>query len=186
MDQDGDVTKIGRDRITLPVQKSRLRQGKLEIVINDDQFVMMLVDHLHASLQLHGMRPWNLERAQAGSAVILARSLLQRMYTKEIQALRAQLGALVKQDQDARLVFDEGRMAAADANSRAEILRFSSQYGCVTRSLAGKDAAHNFWLLVQHQTPEMQRLLLPVLENNARNGNASMGNYAYLYDRVQV
>jgi hypothetical protein len=56
----------------------------------------------------------------------------------------------------------------------------------VTDSLAGKDAAHNFWILVQHQTPAIQRQLLPALEKAAKNGNASMSDYAYLYDRVQV
>jgi len=61
-----------------------------------------------------------------------------------------------------------------------------SKYGWVTNSLAGKDAAHDFWLLVQHQTPEIQRRLLPALEKAAKTGNASMGDYAYLYDRVQV
>jgi hypothetical protein len=71
-------------------------------------------------------------------------------------------------------------------NSSIEVLRIFSNYGWVTNSLAGKDAAHDFWLLIQHQTPEIQRRLLPALEKAAETGNAAMGDYAYLYDRVQV
>ena len=56
----------------------------------------------------------------------------------------------------------------------------------MTNSLAGRDAAHDFWLLVQHQTPDIQRRLLPALEIAAKSGNASMADYAYLYDRVQA
>lgn len=56
----------------------------------------------------------------------------------------------------------------------------------MTNSLAGKAAAHEFWLLVQHQTPEIQQRLLPALEKAAKSGDASMSDYAYLYDRVQM
>jgi hypothetical protein len=77
-------------------------------------------------------------------------------------------------------------MDAVDAKDRDEVLRIFDRYGWVTNSLAGKDAAHNFWLLVQHQTPEIQQRLLPALEKAANRGDASMSDYAYLYDRVQM
>jgi len=77
-------------------------------------------------------------------------------------------------------------MKAVDARNRLEVLRIFDRYGWVTNSLAGKDAAHNFWLLVQHETPEIRQRLLPALEKAAKNGNAPMTDYAYLYDRVQM
>jgi hypothetical protein len=86
---------------------------------------------------------------------------------------------MVKEEQDARLAFNEARTEAADAKNRPEVLRIFDRYGCVTYSLAGKDAAHNFWLLVQHQGLEIQQRLLPSLEKAAKEGNASMSNYAY-------
>ncbi len=186
IDQDGDVTAIGPDQVTLPVQKSRHRPGQLEFTIDDDSFVMTLENHNRASLALERMRPWNLERASDGDAIILASSLSEPRYPEEIRVLREQLRAMVKEEQDARLAFDEARIEAEDAKNRPEVLRIFNKYGWVTNSLAGKDAAHDFWLLIQHQTPEIQRRLLPALEKAAETGNAAMGDYAYLYDRVQV
>lgn len=186
IDQDGDVTDIGPGQVTLPVQKSKLKSGKLELTIDDDRFVVTLGDHNRASMALPGMRPWSLERVPDSSAVILASTLPEPDYPDEIRALREQLRAMVKEEQDARLAFDETRIAAADAKNGPEVLHIFGQHGWVTNSLAGKGAAHDFWLLVQHQTPEIQRRLLPALEQAAKTGNASMSDYAYLYDRVQV
>jgi hypothetical protein len=66
------------------------------------------------------------------------------------------------------------------------VLRIFDRYGWVAKSVAGQDASRNFWLLVQHQTPEIQQRLLPALEKAAKDGNASMSDYAYLFDRVQT
>lgn len=186
INQEGDVTSIGAQQVTLPVQKSKTDLAQLELFIDDDRFLMTLGDRNHASIILEGMRPWMLERVPEGSKVILAKSILEPKYAKNIQALRTQLSELVKQDQDARLALDEARMKIADAKSSPELLRIFDRYGWVTNSLAGKAAAHNFWLLVQHQEPELQQRFLPALENAAHNGDASMSDYAYLYDRVQV
>ena len=116
----------------------------------------------------------------------LASSSPEPEYPREIRALRKQLRTMVKQDQQARLAFNPARMEESDAKNRREILRIFDRYGWVTNSLAGEDAAHNFWLLVQHQTPEIQQRFLPALEKAAKGNNASMSDYAYLYDRVQM
>jgi hypothetical protein len=186
IDQEGDVTGVGPDQVTLPIQKSKLKPGQLDLTIDGDRLVMTLADHDRASLSFEGMRPWSIDRVSDGSAVVLASSLPEPNYTAEIRALREQLRAVVKEDQDARFAFDAARMETADAKNIPEVLRIFNQYGWVTNSLAGKDAAHNFWLLVQHQTPEIQRRLLPALDKAAKAGDASMSDYAYLYDRVQV
>jgi hypothetical protein len=75
---------------------------------------------------------------------------------------------------------------AVDAKNRPEALRIFDRYGWVTNSLAGKDAAHNFWLLVQHQTPEIQQRLLLPWKKPPRKAMHPLSDYAYLYDRVQT
>ena len=56
----------------------------------------------------------------------------------------------------------------------------------------GKEASHNFWLLVQHcdSDPTFQQLVLKAMKkhiegNNADKGEIQKKDYAYLYDRVQ-
>ena len=184
IDQDGDVTGIGPRQVTVPVEISRVTPSRLELTIDGDRFVMTLRDQDHATLVLEGMRPWNLDRATGD--VKLATRLREPHYPPNIRSLREKLQAMVNQEQQARLAFDTERMEAADTKNRPEVLRMFEQYGWITISLAGKDAAHNFWVLVQHQTPEIQRRFLPALEKAAKAGNASMSDYAYLYDRVQM
>jgi hypothetical protein len=151
--------------------------------------VMTLQGHDEASLEIADMpymRPWRLDRSPDGSKVTLATGLPEQNYPQEIRALRQQLRSMVTEDQDARLAFNQARWEAVDTKNRPEVLRIFERYGWVTNSLAGKDASHDFWLLVQHQTPEIQQRLLPTLEKAAKDGNASMSDYAYLYDRVQM
>ena len=186
IDQDGDVTGIGPGQVTLPVQKSKLAAKELELTIDGERFVMTLAALNHATLAMEGMRPWNLERVSNGRPVVLASRLREPHYPAAILALRRQLRAMVQEDQDVRLAFDHARMEAVDARNRPEVERIFNKYGWVTKTLAGKDAAHDFWLLVQHQAPEIQRRFLPALEKAAKAGVASMTDYAYLYDRVQV
>lgn len=186
IDQDGDVTNVGPDQESLPVRGAKLKGARLELIIDGDRFSMKKEDRDRASLVLPGMRPWYIERVADSTGVILATKLTEPQYPEEIRELRGQLNAMVKEEQDARLAFDQARAEAADTKNRPEVLRIFDRHGWVTYSLAGKDAAHNFWLLVQHQTPEIQRRLLPALEKAAKSGNASMSDYAYLYDRVQI
>ena len=186
IDQDGEVTEIGPNSVTLPVQEAKLGNGQLELTIDGDRFVMTLAGRDRASLHLAGMRPWRLERAAEGETVNLAASLPEPDYPAGIRSLREELRAMVREDQDARLSFSAARIRAVDAKNRGAVLRIYERHGWVTNSLAGRRAAHDFWLLVQHQEAGIQRRLLPALERAAREGNASMSDYAYLYDRVQV
>lgn len=186
IDQEGDVTSLGPDQVSLPIQNAALNAGQLKLSIDGDRFVLTMEDHDRASLMMEGMRPWHLERSADGDKVILAARLAEPDYPQEIRALREHLCAMVTQDQEARLAFNPARIEDADAGNRLEVLHIFDRYGWVTNSLAGKDGAHNFWLLVQHQTSEIQQRMLPALEKAAKNGNASMSDYAYLYDRVQM
>jgi hypothetical protein len=189
IDQDGDVTTITPDQVTLPIRTKALDGGRFELTADDDHFVMTLQGHDEASLEIADMpymRPWRLDRSPDGSKVTIATGLPEQNYPQEIRALRQQLHSMVAEDQDARLAFNQAKWEAVDTKNRPEVLRIFERYGWVTNSLAGKDAAHDFWLLVQHQTPEIQQRLLPALEKAAKGGHVSMTDYAYLYDRVQM
>ena len=187
LDEDGEVTQIGPGVTTLPVQKSKLEPKRLELTIDGDLFVMTITGRDTASFAIEHIRPLNLGRvAGDGSAVVLATSLPEPKYPPKITALREQLRSMVKEDQDARMAFNVPQMDAVDQKNRPVILEIFGKYGWITRPLAGKDAAHDFWLLVQHQNLDLQERLLAALESAARAGEASMKDYAYLYDRVQV
>jgi hypothetical protein len=186
INQDGDVESLGGEPITLPIKRAALQSKHLNLTIDDTSFVMTLNGDSHATLAINGMRPWPLDRVPTGKTVVLATKFPARTYPPEIQTLRRQLKDMVKADQDARFAFDEARFQAVDARNKPEIERIFHRYGWITRTLAGSDAAHDFWLLVQHQTPELQRRFLPALELAAKANDASPTDYAYLYDRVQV
>ncbi len=186
LNQDGEVTAIGPGQVTLPIQKAIHKRNQLELTIDGDRFLMAITGSNRASLRLQGMRPWILQRVTKGKPVLLASSLNGPDYSTEIRTLRDRLRAMVQEDQSARLAFDQARIEAADVEHRSEVLRIFETYGWVTNSLAGKSSAHDFWLLVQHQIPEIQRELLPALRKAAKAGEASLSDYAYLHDRVQV
>jgi hypothetical protein len=183
----GEISHITAAQVTHRVQEANIRGGQLELKINGDVMTMTLQGPGRASLLIMEALPsFELERIPDGSVVSIATSLPQPDYPAGILELRRHLESMVKADQDVRLKFDDAGMKAVDDKNRTEVMHIFEQYGWVTNSLAGKDASHNFWLLVQHQTPEIQRRLLPELEKAAKAVDASMSDYAYLYDRVQI
>jgi hypothetical protein len=62
------------------------------------------------------------------------------------------------------------------------------KYGFLGFDKVGKEGSNNFWLIIQHcdKYPEFQREVLKAMDKDVKKGNASPGNYAYLYDRVKV
>lgn len=65
----------------------------------------------------------------------------------------------------------------------AEIVR---ERGWPGFSLVGRQGAAAAWQLAQHADAELQREVLPLLEEAANNGEASRRLWAYLLDRVRV
>ena len=51
--------------------------------------------------------------------------------------------------------------------------------------MVGVEAAKDFVVMVQHQSPEFRRAVLPKLKSNVDGGQADAGNYAMVYDRTQ-
>lgn len=193
IDPDGDILNIGAEHKTYAVTEARLSGGGLELVFDDDRYSMILSGAGQATLLLldpdYPFPGAKLERT-AQPAVTVADSWPVPPYSKEILDLQERLKQMVKVDQAGRTgdTISPEKMAAADAAHRAEVLRIHQKYGWPTISLVGKEASHNYWLLVQHQDedPEVQRKILPDLERAANRGEASKSDFAYLFDRVQM
>lgn len=183
---DGDIATIGGQQETSPIGKCRLNQGRLELDVEGAAFEMSLVTSGVAAFGVHGLPQIRLERVPTGTKVVVAKTIPEPKYSREIRDLRARLKEMVKADQDGRMTYDEARWSAADGRNRSEVLRIFAKYGWPKASLIGRDAAHDFWLLVQHQTVEIMRRLLAEMEKATREGEASRSDYALLYDRVQV
>jgi hypothetical protein len=175
------ITAEGRV-ITRLVERAQLEDGRLALTIHGRQYRMEIVRSGAATLAPEGVPPIRMQRASSARV----RSIPQPKYSREIVALREHVKKMVAEEQAARLAFDDKRTIAADEANRQEVLRVFEKYGWPRSSRIGADAAHEYWLLVQHQEPEIQRRMLPELEKAAKAGEASMSDYAYLYDRVQM
>ncbi len=66
--------------------------------------------------------------------------------------------------------------------------RIFNRYGFPGFDKVGKDGSNHFWLLVQHSDkyPSFQKRVLKAMDKEVKKENANAGNYAYLYDRVEV
>lgn len=128
------------------------------------------------------LHPWKLHR---GSSALRFSS---PGYPPRIVTLQQRLESMVRADQAVRTGkhIDMKAMEAVDARHRAEVMSIYKKYGWPKWSLVGHRAADNYWLLVQHQTPAIQRELLPAMRKAVNAKEASPVDYAYLYDRVMV
>lgn len=179
--QDGIASAGSAEYVTEKPEQFTIESGTLKFT---NGAVITQTDDTHATLTLAPqIRPLPLVRISVGQVVELAKP---REWPPEIQALRQELAALVKDDQDARNTFDEKRMLASDTHARPEVIRIMDKFGWVTKSLAGANAANEFWLLVQHQDLALQQRALTVMKKAADADDASKADYAYLYDRVQT
>jgi hypothetical protein len=110
--------------------------------------------------------------------------------------LRDELLALMTEDQDARNAFIanmndpalQARVREVDRKTTARLKEVIAMQGWPGKTLVGEDAAHAAWLLVQHADADgaFQRQCLALIEVAAQAGEATMADYAYLYDRVAV
>ncbi len=101
--------------------------------------------------------------------------------------LRKELLAMLAADQKDRL--GEGQVGAGSDQARTERLReIVARHGWPTRTMVGRDGATAAWAITQHSDldPEFQQEMLELLRQAAAVGEASMGDVAYLTDRVAV
>ena len=103
-------------------------------------------------------------------------------------ALAARLTGLFTADQAVREAehFDAAKMREADARTGQEIRGIFKESGVPTRSSVGPEAARQFVVMVQHQPPDLRRVVLPKLRENVEQGEADPADYAMMFDRAQV
>src|SRR5260370_23143795 len=96
---------------------------------------------------------------------------------------------MAREDQAFRAVGSlayDPRREAADRKSGAELLRIYKKCGWPAWSMVGKKAGDQFWLLVQHQDVPLQQQMFAAMEQAVKAGEASIRNFALLYDNILV
>lgn len=100
-------------------------------------------------------------------------------------ALRGEIQRLYITDQAVRQPKDFGaaRMEQVDRENEAPLKAIFERYGVPTYAMVGVEAASSFVTMVQHQSPEFRRQVLPKLKANVEAGEADPGYYTMVYDR---
>jgi hypothetical protein len=196
MDQGGEFSHINPKHRDYTIAEPSVVGGDLQFkAVNgsdSDEYVLRLSDRDHALLQitfesnLVHAPSWNLLRVNDSEKPTVAANWDDTGYPKEILALQSELEEMVKEDQAVRkeVPMLQSKMKQVDNGNYPEVLRIYEKYKWPLISVVGRTAAHNYWLLVQHQEPEFQRRVLPDLQRAIEADEASKVDYAYLYDRV--
>ena len=100
-------------------------------------------------------------------------------------ALRDEIRQLLTTDQAVRLAkdFDAAKMQLVDREHEAPLKVIFERYGVPTYAMVGVEAASSFVIMIQHQSPEFRRRVLPKLNANVQAGQADSSDYAMMYDR---
>ena len=99
--------------------------------------------------------------------------------------LRDQIERMSALDQEVRQPqgFNMRKLQEADRKNTALLLSILNRFGVPTYSLVGPQAAADFFTMIQHQSPEFRRRVLPQLKANAAAGEADPQSFAMVYDR---
>ncbi|MCX6303998.1 MAG: hypothetical protein NT040_03430 [Bacteroidetes bacterium] len=102
------------------------------------------------------------------------RNLSSRVYKHEIDTVTIEICMM--------------HVSKTDSLNYLVIKPLFDKYGYPGYDQVGDQSSHNFWLLVQHADfhPDFQESVLVKMKAEADKGNASLKDYAYLYDRVKV
>ena len=76
-------------------------------------------------------------------------------------------------------------MEEADRRTAGPIQAIFDRYGVPTYDMVGVQAAKDFVVMVQHQSPGLRLAVLPKLKANVDAGQGEPGTYALVYDRTQ-
>jgi hypothetical protein len=103
-------------------------------------------------------------------------------------ALREQIELLFKADQAVREKngFDREKMSQADREHAAALEGIFVKYGVPKYRMVGPQAAADFVTMIQHQSPEFRRKVLPKLKANVDADEGDPGSYAMVFDRAQT
>jgi hypothetical protein len=102
--------------------------------------------------------------------------------------LREQIEQIFKADQAVRAKagFDMQKMSQTDREHSAALEAIFVRYGLPTYRMVGPQAVADFVTMVQHQSPEFRKRVLPKLKANVDAGQADPGSYAMVFDRSQT
>jgi hypothetical protein len=123
-------------------------------------------------------------------------------YTSAV-VLKAQIDSLAAIEEQAQLAYNQGltkgvnpvilenlslRRDTEVRSHRPIIKRIIGQYGFPGYNLAGREGAHNFWVLVRNcsDEPTFQEQVLFLMKIEVDQKNASPTEYAFLVDQVNV
>ena len=203
-----DFTEISHELKQETILQASTSEGHLRLATgtrdDDDQFSVTLAGHDRADLdkvdfeEMGTMKKvvvnfplGTLQRANESDDVAVATDWPERgpkNPSKEIMDLQAGLKEMVVDDQAVRVKspISWEELQRVDEKHYPEIVRIYEHYGWPRISAVGEEAAHNYWLLVQHSKEEFQDKVLPGLKRAVDDGDGSKVDYAYLYDRVMV
>lgn len=112
--------------------------------------------------------------------------------------LRSELLKMAKRDQDVRAPLygradslDDSdpliqKVRKVDAANSAQLREIVTTYGFPSVDMIGKRGVKAAWLLLQHADAELQRMMIPRVENAVHSGELSGADFAMLWDRVLV
>jgi hypothetical protein len=108
-----------------------------------------------------------------------------RQHSPTHPALRDEIQRLYVTDQAVRQTkgFDLAKMAQEDRAHEGPVRAIFEKHGVPTYEMVGVEAASMFVAMVQHQSAELRRQVLPKLKANVDAGQADAGDYAMVYDR---
>jgi hypothetical protein len=128
-------------------------------------------------------------------AIVFAEASFRQRETEELfrtrvpsdTTLRDDILRLLKADQAVREKsgFNVKKMWQADRVTATPLWEVFNRHGVPTYDLVGVEAAKGFVVMVQHQSPEFRRAVLPKLKANVDAGQGDAGTYAMVYDRTQ-
>ena len=110
-----------------------------------------------------------------------------KAHTPSDPELRDQISRLLQADQAVRegKRFDLKTMEEVDRRTASPLKAIFVQHGVPTYEMVGVQAAKEFVVMVQHQSPEFRLAVLPKLKANVDAGQGEPGTYAMVYDRTQ-
>jgi hypothetical protein len=192
-DSDGFFTHISAEQEEVPVTDSVLADNSLEFTFDGDRYRMKLRDADHATvvaLAVAGqVPPWKLVRATAHDELALSGAWPRPGEpAPAIAELIREIHEMASRDEALRAAGTDSpeELETMDQANRAGLEQIHQRYGWPAVSLVGKQAAHEYFLLIQHQDLDIERAVLQDMERAARQGEASGRDYIHLADAVLV
>jgi len=194
IDQDGKFRNISSTHRDNPILEASVVEGNLQfkaaLASGSAEYVLRLTDRDHTLFQMrigsNLTSPWKLLRVSDSEKATVASNWDTTKYPEEIVALQTRLEEMVNEDQAVRneVPIVGSKLRQVDESHYPELATIYEKYKWPLISVVGGTAAHNYWLLVQHQPEEFQQQVLPDMQRAVEAGEASKIDYAYLYDRV--